>query len=142
MMGYRQWGMPGPWMMSNMARHHQAMMYGIPGPYTAAHDTTQDTPEKLARGAHVFQESCASCHGPTGAGNGPAGSELSPPPANLAWIARMPMSRSDPYMAWTVAEGGEAFQSAMPAFKSTLSESDRWAVIAYIRNGLTAGRSR
>ena len=42
------------------------------------------------------------------------------------------------YMAWTVAEGGAPFGSDMPAFADTLSESDRWAVIAYIRNGLSA----
>jgi len=33
---------------------------------------------------------CASCHGPTGRGDGEAGRELSPPPGNLAWLSRMP----------------------------------------------------
>jgi len=38
-------------------------------------------------------------------------------------------------MAWTVAEGG----AAMPSFKQSLSETDRWAVIAYIQARLPAG---
>ena len=137
-MPQQKWGMPGPWVMANLARHQQAIMQGIPRPYDTARDSTPDTAEKLSRGAAVFVQHCQSCHGSTGVGNGQAGEELSPAPANLAWLARMPMSRSDPYMAWTVAEGGAAFESEMPAFKDTLSESDRWAVIAYIRNGLSA----
>jgi mono/diheme cytochrome c family protein len=138
----QKWGVPGPWVMANLARHQQAIMHGIPSPYDTAHDGTADTPEKLTRGGDVFARHCLSCHGSTGVGNGPAGSELAPPPANLAWLARVPMSDSDPYMAWTVAEGGQAFQSDMPAFKDTLSESDRWAVIAYIRNGLSSEQPR
>ncbi|HSR00482.1 MAG TPA: cytochrome c [Sphingomicrobium sp.] len=140
MMG--RWGSPGPWMMANMARHHQAMMYGIPKPYDAARDPTPSTSEKLSRGGAVFAQNCASCHGPAGRGDGPAGATLSPPPANLAWLAQMPMSRSDPYMDWTVSEGGKAFQSAMPSFKDTLSASDRWAVIAYVRAGLPSSPPR
>jgi len=135
--GPYQWGPMGPWMMSNMRRHHQAMMYGIPQAYQDARNPLRLTPQTLERGAAVFAENCAACHGPSGQGNGPAGQDLSPPPANLAWLARMPMSRSDPYMNWTISEGGEPFGSDMPAFKGKLSSDELWSVIAYIRNGLT-----
>jgi mono/diheme cytochrome c family protein len=35
-----------------------------------------------------------------------------------------------------VAEGGQAFESEMPAFKDKLNKKDIWAVIAYVRAGL------
>ena len=62
-----------------------------------------------------------------------AGRDLSPPPGNLAWLSQMPMAQWDPFMYWTVAEGGAEFGSAMPAFKDTLFRDDIWAVIAYIQ---------
>jgi hypothetical protein len=45
----------------------------------------------------------------------------------------MPIIRWDPFMYWTVAEGGAAFDTAMPAFRGKLSRDDRWAAIAYIQ---------
>ncbi len=151
MMGPGQWGMMGqpgimgpgmmgPGMLGNMSRHHQAMMYGIPRPYSALRDPLPNTAATLRRGAAVFQQNCASCHGLQGRGDGPAGVELVPPPANLAWLAHTPMSRSDPYMYWTIAEGGKALGSNMPAFTGTLPKNDIWSVIAYIREGLGSPR--
>ena len=32
--------------------------------------------------------------------------------------------RADPYLYWTIAEGGAAFESEMPAFKQSLSRED------------------
>lgn len=135
--GWRsRWGMMGPGMMANMTRHHQAMMQGIPAPYNAARDPLPNTPAKLSRGAAVFRENCAACHGRSGYGNGPAGKELVPPPADLAWLAHTPMSRSDPYMLWAISEGGQPVGSDMPSFKAALSRDDIWSVIGYIRAGL------
>jgi mono/diheme cytochrome c family protein len=31
------------------------------------------------------------------------------------------------------SEGGASFGTAMPAFKTTLGESDRWEVLRYLR---------
>ena len=36
-----------------------------------------------ALGAQVFEANCATCHGPKGAGDGPAGAGLQPPPATF-----------------------------------------------------------
>ena len=66
-------------------------------------------------------------------GRGPAARGLSAPPANLAWLARMPMVQWDGYMDWPVAEGGAPLGTAMPPFKDVLSKDDIWAVIAYIQ---------
>jgi mono/diheme cytochrome c family protein len=59
-----------------------------------------------------------------------------PAPADLAWLAGTPRNKSDPYIYWSIAEGGRAFDSEMPAFKQTLSKRDIWSVTAYIRTGM------
>jgi mono/diheme cytochrome c family protein len=39
-------------------------------------------------------------------------------------------------MYWAIAEGGQEFESDMPAFKKSLSRKEMWSVIAYVRAGL------
>lgn len=109
------------------------MMSGIPPTYAALNNPLPRTPQTVERGRVVYEKNCASCHGATGAGDGVAGHSLSPPPGNLAWLAQMPMVQWDPFMFWTVAEGGTQFGSAMPAFKDSLPKDDVWAVIGYIQ---------
>ena len=93
------------------------MMGRVPEPYASMTNPLPDTAEVVTRGRAVFEESCASCHGREGLGNGEAGSELSPPPANLAMLIRMPMMRNDRYLVWAISEGGAPFGTQMPAFK-------------------------
>ena len=126
--------MMGPGMMGgSMARHHQAMMGTVPAPYADMRSPLPVSAATIDRGGTVYSSNCASCHGATGQGDGPAAKGLNPPPANLAWLSSMPMSRWDPFMYWAVAEGGTAYGTAMPAFKSSLSKDDIWAVVAYIQ---------
>ena len=130
-------------MGGSMARNHAAMMGGVPAPYTNLTNPLPRTAATVGRGAKLYAENCASCHGPAGYGDGPAASNLNPRPANLAWLSRMPMSRWDPFMFWTVSEGGAPVGSAMPSFRNSLSVADRWAVIGYVQAHLpqsTAGR--
>ena len=129
-------------MMGSMARHHQYMMGGIPGPYKTASNPLPFDEKSMRRGAAVYTEDCAACHGATGAGDGPAGKDLNPPPANLAWGPGMQMMRQDPYLYWTVEEGGAPVGSAMPAFKGVLSEPDVWAVVTYVQHGLGSAKCR
>jgi mono/diheme cytochrome c family protein len=140
MMGPNGQGMMGPngrGMMgagnSSMARNRTAMMGGVPASYAGLSNPLPKTKATIDRGEKVFAASCASCHGVTGQGDGPAGRALTPPPANLAWLSRMPISRWDPFMYWTVSEGGTPLGTAMPSFKAILSKDDAWAVIAYIQ---------
>jgi len=122
------WHGPGP-----MPRHHVAMMWGIPEPYTSMTNPLPRTDKTLKKGEAVYAAYCASCHGKEGLGDGEAGRNLSPPPGNLAWLSDMPMARWDAFMYWTIAEGGSQFGTAMPAFRGVLSKDDTWAVTAYIQ---------
>lgn len=125
-----------PRWAANIVRKQQVIMHGVPRPYAAMHDPTSDTDAKLRRGRLLFDSHCTACHGWTGQGTGPEAFAQVPAPADLEWLAHTPKSRAEPYMYWTVAEGGRAFESEMPAFKDRLSRKDMWAVIAYVRAGL------
>ncbi|HET8649722.1 MAG TPA: FTR1 family protein [Gemmatimonadales bacterium] len=82
----------------------------------------------LAMGARVYRENCASCHGNFGKGDGPAGANLSPPPANLTDAATLnDRSPLDFYQRITLGVAG----TAMPSFESRLSPDDRWAAAVY-----------
>ena len=88
----------------------------------------------LDEGAKLYSQSCASCHGSNGMGNGEAGKDLNPSPALLAYMIQMPMA-VDEYMMWTISEGGVAFGTDMPAFKGKLSQNEVWKVITFMRAG-------
>jgi high-affinity iron transporter len=86
-----------------------------------------ETPS-LARGAQVYRENCASCHGDLGRGNGPMAAGLDPKPANLSDAAALSeASPLDFYRRVTIGVVG----TSMPAFEGRLSADDRWAAAAY-----------
>ena len=124
-----------PRWAANLARKQQVIMHGLPRPYAAMRDPLPDSRAKLARGALVFDRACSSCHGRNGQGTGPEAFALVPAPADLEWLRNTPKGRADPYIYWSIAEGGHEFESDMPAFKGNLPRKDIWAVIAYIRAG-------
>src|SRR5258705_12332413 len=60
--------------------------------------------EVASAGAEVFKSNCASCHGDTGQGDGPAGTTLYPAPKNLVEL----QSRvGDDYLFWRISTGKE-----------------------------------
>ncbi|MEO8812821.1 MAG: c-type cytochrome [Caulobacteraceae bacterium] len=117
----------------SMPRHHTAMKGGIPSSYRSLANPLPHTRATVDKGAEVYAANCMSCHGATGLGDGEAGRSLSLRPGNLAWLSQMPMAGWDAFMYWTIAEGGGAFGTVMPAFKDALSKDDIWAVTAYIQ---------
>lgn len=127
-----RWGQAGIGTMASIARHRR-MLEGVPSPYRAMHAPTSYGSGTLARGAAIFSEHCAACHGSMARGNGPRGRDIYPNPADLTWLAGKPARQAEPFMFWSIAEGGAEFGSDMPAFKSRLSRGDIWAVIGYIR---------
>jgi high-affinity iron transporter len=87
-------------------------------------------PPSLARGAVVYHEQCAFCHGESGGGDGPKAKSLTgPPPASLASpVEAGSLSFDDVYRKITIGVAG----TAMPEFEQTLTEDDRLAVAAYV----------
>jgi mono/diheme cytochrome c family protein len=113
-------------------RHHLAMTWGVPAPYASARNPLPRTEKVLRMGGAVYAKYCESCHGAQGLGDGPESRHLAPPPGNLASLAELPIEQRDPYIYWTIAEGGVAFGTAMPGFRHTLTGDQIWAVTSYI----------
>jgi high-affinity iron transporter len=82
----------------------------------------------LSRGAELYQAQCASCHGPIGRGDGPAGQGLEPVPADLTDFRKLTdVTPLDFFRRITIGVTG----TAMPAFESRLTADERWAVTVY-----------
>jgi len=81
------------------------------------------------RGAPLYAQHCSVCHGAAGAGDGPAGVGLTPPPANLRDAARL--DRLSLYAIYTTLGLGVE-GTDMPAFADQLDERQRWDLATYI----------
>ncbi|MDR6960136.1 high-affinity iron transporter [Pseudomonas brassicacearum] len=81
------------------------------------------------RGAPLYAQNCSVCHGDSGAGDGPAGVGLEPPPANLRDGQRL--DRLSLYAIYnTLGMGVEG--TDMPAFADQLDDRQRWDLATYI----------
>jgi putative copper resistance protein D len=89
-------------------------------PYAAA---------SIVRGAAVYAENCALCHGAMGHGDGPVAAGLSVRPADLTEPHLFAHSPGD--LFWWVSHGRD--DGVMPGFAGVLSANQRWDVINFIR---------
>lgn len=138
-------GQTTPWEMKNMspeqrqrlARHSAFMNKDVPQAYLDAENDVGYTTRAILAGGDLYAANCTKCHGDTGLGNGEAAGDLAPSPALLAYLMDQPIA-IDPYLLWTISEGGVAFGTKMPAFKDTLSKEQIWQIVAYLRAGFPA----
>jgi putative copper resistance protein D len=93
--------------------------YAPAEPYAAA---------SVMRGARLFAENCALCHGAGGKGDGPAAAALPIRPADLTAPHLFAHSEGD--LFWWVSRGKGG---VMPGFASVLSPAQRWDVINFVR---------
>jgi mono/diheme cytochrome c family protein len=84
----------------------------------------------VAAGQALFSTNCAACHGQTGKGDGPVGVTLNPRPADLTQHAILGIHTDAQLFEW-ITNGFPG--SRMPAFKSALSDTDRWHLVNFIR---------
>ena len=108
-----------------------------PAEYANARSTRWDDAAAIARGQQLFQTYCLMCHGADGKGTGPVAKGLPHAPADLTHHFHRAPGDGDAYLFWRVSEGGQvepfkSSQSAMPAYKTVLSEDQRWDVLAYV----------
>jgi mono/diheme cytochrome c family protein len=81
----------------------------------------------LAYGGVVFRVRCAACHGTEGRGDGPAAAELSRPPADFS--RKQPGAERVRAVLLNGVPG-----TAMTAMQQNLSESDREALVLFVRS--------
>ncbi len=84
--------------------------------------------ESLEIGGRVYYETCMTCHGVAGRGDGPGAAALESPPADLA--VHVPL-HSDADLFGFVSEGIAG--TAMPAFGDRLTDDEIWHVVNYIK---------
>ncbi|MCX6024606.1 MAG: copper resistance protein CopC [Chloroflexi bacterium] len=89
-----------------------------------------------ALGAPLYQQNCQMCHGPRGRGDGPVAASLNPRPADLA--LHVALHPEGVLYGW-ITEGVPG--TAMPAFRSRLTDDERWHILNYVKS-LTAAVDR
>ncbi|HEY9442382.1 MAG TPA: cytochrome c, partial [Gemmatimonadales bacterium] len=106
----------------------RAFAAALAGHYDVVLDQLPAKAPSLARGAQIYRDNCAGCHGDAGAGNGALGAGLDPPPTDLArWADLSDRSPLDYYRRVSIGVVG----TAMPAFEDRLPARERWAVALY-----------
>jgi mono/diheme cytochrome c family protein len=85
------------------------------------------TANVIAIGQKLYVENCLTCHGATGKGDGPGAAALEKKPADLD--ARIKAGATDGELFWKISEG----RSPMISWKGSLSETQRWALVSYLR---------
>ncbi len=121
----------GMGMMGNNSMrvaHHSE----IPQAYVMSNNPVTADADSLERDAAIYSSSCAVCHGDGGMGDGPGAVNLDPPVSPIVHTSQM---LSDAYLFWRISEGGQGdpLKSAMPTWKDTLDEQERWDVINYVQ---------
>ncbi|MYA97484.1 MAG: cytochrome c, partial [Nitrospinae bacterium] len=88
-----------------------------------------------AAGNVKYQQLCASCHGATGKGDGPAAKVLNPKPRNHTDAEYM-KTISDEYIAKITKLGGVAVGKSplMPPWGGVLSDADVQNLVAFMRS--------
>jgi mono/diheme cytochrome c family protein len=84
----------------------------------------------IAKGKELYQQSCASCHGNNGLGDGAAGVALNPPPRNLTDLSGWTNGTDFVNLYKTLEEG--IVKNGMAAYEY-MPPVDRIAMIQYIR---------
>ncbi len=79
------------------------------------------------KGKKVYTQLCVICHGAKGKGDGIAGASLTPKPADFS--STEIQSESDGAIFWKLTNG----KAPMAAYKESLTETQRWELVSYIR---------
>jgi high-affinity iron transporter len=89
------------------------------------------TAELLTPGKKLFEQNCATCHGPKGDGKGQLGVALKPPPSDF----------TNPFHQWAFGKGDlkKVFEVITKEIPNTsmvkwnqLSDQERWALVYFV----------
>lgn len=88
------------------------------------------TPDSLNLGKSLYDVHCQTCHGDEGRGDGPVGLKFAVAPMDLTmdYVQFQP----DGQIFFTISHGS----IAMPFYRDSIPEDDRWHVVNYIKQVL------
>ena len=87
------------------------------------------TGEGLSAARKLYDERCATCHGPKGASNGPSAAALATTPANLS-DEKMIRKATDGELFYKITKG----RDPMPSYEQQLTDTQRWLLVNYVRD--------
>ncbi len=124
--------------------HRHSEWIAPPAGYAARRHSGWDDAASAGRGEAIYRQNCLSCHGADGNGKGPAAAGLAHAPADLTNHFHTAPGQGDAYLFWRVSEGGmvepfRGMKSAMPPFKTLLSEQEIWDVLTYVHQKFHGG---
>ncbi len=80
----------------------------------------------------LYEQTCATCHGASGRGDGLTGQALQPKPADLATALQ---GKDEAYLTKVITEGGASVGKSpmMPAYQGVLSDEQIQGLIQYVK---------
>jgi mono/diheme cytochrome c family protein len=98
----------------------------VPAEYKAMKNPVKKTAETVAEGKKLYDQSCASCHGSTGKGDGIKSERLAKMPADLS-LDNIQQDGEGSYF-YKVKIG----RNGLHSFKNKLDDEDIWTILHFV----------
>ena len=112
----------------------QTKPWAVPASASAVKSPLTINQAALKDAKTIYTSYCSPCHGDKGKGDGIAAAALSVKPAD--YTSDLVLNETDGNLFYKMSEG----RLPMPQFKTTLTENQRWELVAYIRTFGKAGK--
>lgn len=89
-------------------------------------------PPDVARGALVYADKCAACHGDAGLADGPRAAQVRAQGSLVPRLSNPDTQRAAEPRAWFDLISRGRIERLMPGFAGSLSAQQRWDVLAYV----------
>ncbi|MCS7060160.1 MAG: cytochrome c [Anaerolineae bacterium] len=101
-------------------------------PTRPAEELAPPAPPDVARGAVVYANKCAACHGDAGMADGPRAAQVRAQGGLVPRLTNIDTQRAVEPRAWFDLISRGRIERLMPGFAGSLSAQERWDVLAYV----------